>query len=54
VLTHKRVRRHAVAVVRRGLFSRLTVRENLVAGLSRRQLDGIDAALDLFRSCATA
>jgi branched-chain amino acid transport system ATP-binding protein len=50
VLTHERVRRHAVAVVPegRGLFSRLTVRENLVAGLSRRRLDGVDEALDLF------
>jgi branched-chain amino acid transport system ATP-binding protein len=48
--THDRVRRHGIAVVPegRGLFSRLTVRENLVAGLSRRQLEGVDSALDLF------
>ena len=41
-LTHDRVRRHGIAVVPegRGLFARLTVRENLVAGLTRRQLDG--------------
>jgi branched-chain amino acid transport system ATP-binding protein len=49
-VTHQRVRRHGIAVVPegRGLFSRLTVRENLVAGLSRRQLDGLEPALDLF------
>jgi branched-chain amino acid transport system ATP-binding protein len=49
-LTHDRVRRHAIAVVPegRGLFARLTVRENLVAGLSRGQLDGLEPALDLF------
>jgi branched-chain amino acid transport system ATP-binding protein len=49
-LTHDRVRRHAIAVVPegRGLFARLTVRENLVAGLSRRQLEGVEPALDLF------
>ncbi len=48
--THRRVRRHGVAVVPegRGLFSRLSVRENIVVGLSRSKLDGLDSALDLF------
>jgi branched-chain amino acid transport system ATP-binding protein len=49
-LTHDRVKRHGIAVVPegRGLFARLTVRENLVAGLTRRQHEGLEPALDLF------
>jgi len=48
--THRRVRLHGIAVVPegRGLFSRLSVRENIVVGLSHSQLDGVDAALELF------
>ena len=48
--THTRVQRHRIAVVPegRGLFSRLTVRENVVVGLPGPRLDGLDAALDLF------
>jgi len=48
--THHRVRRHAIAVVPegRGLFSRLSVRENIVVGLRGSKLDGLDSAVDLF------
>jgi branched-chain amino acid transport system ATP-binding protein len=48
--THTRVRRHGIAVVPegRGLFSRLSVRENIVVGLPRSKLDGLEPALDLF------
>ena len=48
--THQRVSRHGIAVVHegRGLFSRLSVRENIVVGLPRSRQDGLEAALDLF------
>jgi branched-chain amino acid transport system ATP-binding protein len=50
VSTHLRVRRHGIAVVPegRGLFSRLSVRENIVVGLPRSELDGLESALELF------
>jgi branched-chain amino acid transport system ATP-binding protein len=48
--THLRVARHGIAVVHegRGLFTRLSVRENIVVGLPRSRQDGLEAALDLF------
>jgi branched-chain amino acid transport system ATP-binding protein len=48
--THRRVNRHHIAVVHegRGLFSRLTVRENIVAGLKAPKSSDIASALDLF------
>jgi branched-chain amino acid transport system ATP-binding protein len=50
VSTHRRVTRHGIAVVHegRGLFTRLSVRENIVVGLPRARQDGLEAALDLF------
>jgi len=50
VSTHRRVSRHGIAVVHegRGLFTRLSVRENIVVGLPRGRQDGLEAALDLF------
>lgn len=48
--THTRVNRHGIAVVHegRGLFARLSVRENIEVGLPRSNHGGLDSALDLF------
>jgi branched-chain amino acid transport system ATP-binding protein len=48
--THRRVREHKIAVVHegRGLFPRMTVRENLLVGLQPSEQAGIDDALTLF------
>ena len=48
--THVRVRRHGIAVVPegRGLFSRLSVRENIAVGLRGAALEGLEPALELF------
>ena len=48
--TYRRVRSHKISVVHegRGLFARLTVRENILVGLDRAQRAHLDDALDLF------
>jgi len=48
--THARVSRHGIAVVHegRGLFARLSVRENIVVGLPRSNYTGLDSAVELF------
>jgi branched-chain amino acid transport system ATP-binding protein len=48
--TYRRVRAHKISVVHegRGLFARLTVRENIVVGLDRLRRAHLDDALDLF------
>lgn len=47
---HERVRRLQVAVVHegRGLFTRLSVRENILVGINHRRADQLDEALELF------